>query len=100
MENPAVLENHLQREEVQAALKSGQGSIVRHSSTLNKDVYYYAVKMQNGSVLRVARTADTVFQTVYGLLPYLILAAVVLGILAFLLSRRLTGKLVAAFARY
>ena len=95
MENPALLENHLQREEVQAALKSGQGSIVRHSSTLNKDVYYYAVKMQNGSVLRVARTADTVLQTVYGLLPYLIMAAVVLGILAFLLSKRLTGKLVA-----
>jgi two-component system phosphate regulon sensor histidine kinase PhoR len=94
MENPALLENHLQREEVQAALKAGQGSVVRHSDTLNKDVYYYAVKMQNGSILRVARTADTVLQTVYGLLPYLILAAVVLGILAYLLAKRLTGKLV------
>lgn len=46
--------SHLDREEVEKALTTGEGYAVRHSNTLSEDTRYYALKLENGSVLRVA----------------------------------------------
>src|SRR5207247_587204 len=39
-EDPAVMENHRRRPEVQQALAAGEGSSERHSTTLNQDLLY------------------------------------------------------------
>ena len=49
------LENHLDRPEIQEALKSGSGQDVRRSETLDQDMFYYAVRLDNGTVLRVSK---------------------------------------------
>ena len=46
------LENHLDRPEIQEALKTGSGHDVRRSETLDQDMFYYAVKLDDGTVLR------------------------------------------------
>lgn len=43
--NPAKMENHLHRPEIQEALKEGEGYTLRHSKTLNIDFLYMASKM-------------------------------------------------------
>lgn len=54
------LENHLDRPEIQEALKSGSGQDVRRSETLDQDMFYYAVRLDNGTVLRVSKNMETV----------------------------------------
>ena len=51
---PAEMENHLDRKEIKQALEEGMGESTRFSETLDKTVYYYAVKYDEG-VLRFAR---------------------------------------------
>ena len=36
-------ENHLDRPEIQEALQNGSGEVVRNSSTMNRDIMYYAL---------------------------------------------------------
>ena len=54
-----TLDNHSGREEVKEALKNGEGEDVRRSVTVEKDLYYYAMLLDDGSVLRVSREVDS-----------------------------------------
>ena len=51
----AQLENHLQRPEVQEALKSGSGSAVRYSDTLRTSMLYSAMSYGSGAVDGIIR---------------------------------------------
>jgi len=58
-ENPAVMDNHANRPEIQQALAAGEGRAVRRSPTLSLDLIYLAIRLQDASaspvVLRFAR---------------------------------------------
>ena len=54
--NPATMENHNTREEVQEARENGSGKAVRQSNTLGHKNIYYALKLSNGQILRVSST--------------------------------------------
>ena len=95
METAATMPDHGGREEIVAAVRTGSGSSVRHSETLDKEIYYYAQRLPDGRILRVARSADSSLQVGSSLAPLLVLGALVLGLLAYFLARRLAGKLVA-----
>lgn len=69
----AVMENHGDRPEIKAAFETGEGSEVRRSGTLDQDMYYYAVRLENGCVLRVSRQADSIYQIVDLAMPYLLI---------------------------
>lgn len=64
-----TLDNHSGREEVREALKSGEGEDVRRSVTVEKDLYYYALLLEDGSVLRVSREVDSLASTALTMLP-------------------------------
>lgn len=81
------LENHAGRPEVQEALKHGSGSDVRRSDTLDKEMYYYAVQLDDGTILRVSKTMDTALRTAVEILPGMGLIAVLMLLFAFLLSK-------------
>lgn len=48
------MENHMEREEIKEAFASGEGEASRLSATLGIQTYYYAVRLEDGSVIRVA----------------------------------------------
>ncbi|NLC42823.1 MAG: PAS domain-containing sensor histidine kinase, partial [Clostridiales bacterium] len=48
-----TLENHLDRPEIKSAISNGSGDATRLSDTLGEKTYYYAVKLNNGDILRV-----------------------------------------------
>ena len=57
--DPATMENHSDRPEVKEALDDGEGEAVRGSDTLGISTYYFALRMSDGTVLRIAQDAHS-----------------------------------------
>ena len=84
----AQMENHLQREEIQQALKYGVGSAVRRSDTLLEKRLYEAKRLSDGSVLRISASRKTQWVLLAGMIqPVCIVAALAIALSAFLATR-------------
>ena len=91
--NSEDLENHSQRAEVREALASGEGEDVRMSDTVGREMYYYALLLDDGSVLRVAREMDGLVRTALNVLPVMGGLAVLMVVFALFLARWQTKRL-------
>ncbi|MGN1015277.1 MAG: ATP-binding protein [Butyricicoccus sp.] len=85
-----TMENHLNRPEIQSAIKNGTGEISRQSATLRAKTYYYAVRLNDGNVLRLAREYSNMYGVIGQIVLIILLCSVFLTIVAVILSRRLT----------
>lgn len=75
------LENHRDRPEIQQAFSMGAGRSTRLSSTLATETYYYAVRLQDGTVIRVASTMQSGLASMIHTIPWMVLmAAVIFGV--------------------
>ena len=54
------LSNHFDRPEIRQALEQGEGESTRKSDTLNMNTFYYALLLEDGTVLRVSTQARTI----------------------------------------
>lgn len=73
-----TLENHKSRKEVQEALQNGDGEQIRKSDTLGEEMLYYALRMEDGSVLRVSRGMDSVLRTALSAFPQMLVIGLIL----------------------
>lgn len=89
----ATMENHGSRKEVEEAFASGEGEIVRMSSTLEKELYYYALRLDDGSVLRVSKTMDSLIWTALNVFPVILVLSALGIVMALLLAKWQTQKL-------
>ena len=64
-EDPAAMENHAGRPEFIEARENGSCEMIRYSETLSQQTFYCAVRLDNGKILRIARTTDSVFKTLF-----------------------------------
>lgn len=78
----STMENHSNREEVEEAVKSGSGHSIRKSETMTRETIYFAQKLDDGTILRVAVTQDSI----WAILAKLIRPAVILFMATVLLS--------------
>lgn len=89
----AGLSNHLDRPEIQMALKKGEGESIRRSDTMKMNTFYYAILLENGTVLRVSTQARTIFSVLVTALPVIagIIVLVFFGciLIGHLLTRQL-----------
>lgn len=76
------MENHLERTEVRDAMQKGTGESSRLSVTMGKQTYYYAVRLEDGRVLRVSQSTESGLSALMGCVPYIVLAAVLVFIAA------------------
>lgn len=82
-----ALENHSDRKEFVEAMESGTGRGERYSATLSERTLYYAVKLNDGTVLRVAGTQYSVWAILIGMLrPVTVVILLVVAASAFLAS--------------
>ena len=88
------MENHNDRKEVQEALENGSGYAERMSKTLSEKTVYYALKLTNGSVLRVAGTQSSVFALMLQLVPPVLCIAVIMLFLAGFAAARMSANIV------
>ena len=93
-EDDVTLQNHKNRPEVKAALKNGSGQDIRESNTLNKEMFYYAVKLENGDILRVSKTVDTAFRTAMKVFPAMGMIALIMLIFAGILVKWQVTRLI------
>ncbi|MEF9946146.1 MAG: ATP-binding protein [Lachnospiraceae bacterium] len=90
----ASMQNHGNRKEVKEAWKTGSGEALRLSNTLGKQTYYRTLMLDNEVVLRVAKTTDNVLTAVLCMLPYMCGIAVLMILLAWILGKWQTAKLI------
>lgn len=88
------MENHGAREEIKEALASGTGESERVSDTLGSELYYYAVLLDDGTVLRVAKSMDNLAMTALNVLPVMGVLAVIMMGFALMLAKWQTQKLI------
>lgn len=89
-----TLENHAMRQEVMEAVAVGAGEVERFSDTLDKTTYYYAVRLEDGKILRLARTIDSIYKSVLQMLPIMGGIVIVVAFLASIVARRVTFNLI------
>ena len=89
-----VMENHLQREEIQSALATGFGESARYSSTMLKQYLYCAQKLSNGTVLRLSVSHNSVWVLLLGMLQPILIVIAVAAVLSFLLASQLSKRIV------
>ncbi len=83
------MENHKDREEFVTALQKGSGESYRFSNTLGEMSYYYAILLDDNSVLRISGTRYTVISLMLGLVsPFLFVL-----LIAFLVSLLISSKI-------
>lgn len=90
----AEMENHLDREEIQEALEDGYGEAERNSETLAEKTVYYALRLDDGNVLRVSSTQYTVPAVLGGMLGPVIILLFLLLLFSLFVASRASKKIV------
>ena len=85
--------NHADREEILEALETGKGSASRHSDTLLERTVYEAIRLTDGSVLRISVSQKTMLVLVLGMLHPVCMVALCAIVLSLLLSHRMSRKI-------
>ncbi|MEG0452395.1 MAG: ATP-binding protein [Coprobacillus sp.] len=83
-----VVENHLQREEIQSALQENIGYAQRRSETTKENLLYVAYHSQ-GYVLRLSIPYNGIIDHLPSLIPAFSISIVVSLVIAYILSRKL-----------
>ena len=89
------MENHKNRDEVQRALKNGEGYTVRYSHTLDEQTIYYAVELSDGSVLRVSSAYNTVISIIMAMMQPTLFLVLLIVVLSYFMSKSVAKRIVA-----
>lgn len=90
-----ALGNHSDRPEIQEAFENGVGECVRRSDTMNKNTFYYAVLLDNKTVLRVSTEAESIWSVFLAVSPMIMLIVIIIVVVCIALSHMLTRQLIA-----
>ena len=87
------LVNHADRPEVKEAWQNGEGECVRNSDTMKMNTFYYALRLDDGSVLRVATEARSIMNVFLTASPIILLILILIILLCVILAHFLTRQL-------
>ena len=90
----STMENHAAREEVQQALAAGEGESSRYSQTLLEKTIYVAKRLDDGSVLRICVSRQTLAVLLLGMLQPVLVILLAAVIFSALLAKRLSRRIV------
>ena len=90
----AGMENHMERPEIKAAFEKGRGDSIRRSDTLDMNTYYYALRIEDGTVVRVAIHASSGTSIFMSAMPIVVCIILLVVLLCVFLADYLTKSLV------
>ena len=90
--------NHMERPEIKAAFEKGKGDSIRTSDTMQMNTYYYAVKISDGTVVRVARNASSGMSIFLNAMPVVLMITVLVLLVCVVLADYLTKQLLKPIA--
>lgn len=85
--------NHMDRPEITSAFENGEGQVIRKSETLNKSTYYYAILLNSGRVLRIARESNNVLSMFLAGVPVMLVVMILLVIVTVIVTHFLTRNI-------
>lgn len=88
------LDNHADRDEIKTAMKEGKGMSTRYSKTLTEKTVNYAIRLSDGSILRVSTEQYTVVTILMGMLQPILFIMFVALILTLVLSARISKAII------
>ena len=88
------LDNHADRDEIKTAMKEGKGMSTRYSKTLTEKTVNYAIRLSDGSILRVSIEQYTVVTILMGMLQPILFIMFVALILTLVLSARVSKAII------
>ena len=88
------LDNHADRDEIKTAMKEGKGMSTRYSKTLTEKTVNYAIRLSDGSILRVSTERYTVVTILMGMLQPILFIMFVALILTLVLSARVSKAII------
>lgn len=88
------LDNHADRDEIKTAMKEGKGMSTRYSKTLTEKTVNYAIRLSDGSILRVSTEQYTVVTILMGMLQPILFIMFVALILTLVLSTRVSKAII------
>lgn len=97
--DPNAMDNHADRPEIRQALENGSGSDIRNSSTVDQSAFYYAVRLENGDVMRLAQEASNIWSVYFRSVPLIMLLAAGMACVSLYLAHLLTARLVQPIER-
>ena len=97
--DPNAMDNHADRPEIRQALENGSGSDIRNSSTVDQSAFYYAVRLKNGDVVRLAQEASNIWSVYFRSMPLIVLLAAGMACVSLYLAHLLTARLVQPIER-
>ena len=92
--NADVLGNHKERPEVKEAIEKGSGKSIRTSNTLSHASYYYAIRLSNGNILRLAKESQSFISFLIRVSPFIGGIAILLFAVSIFLSRLFAKSIV------
>ena len=90
----SLMENHAHREEVQEAAAHGSGSSIRMSKTLSEQTIYYALRLDDGKILRISSTQFSIFALLCNLLLPMFWIIILMVILSGAIASKVSKKVV------
>ena len=97
--DPNAMDNHADRPEIRQTLENGSGSDIRNSSTVDQSAFYYAVRLKNGDVMRLAQEASNIWSVYFRSMPLIMLLAAGMACVSLYLAHLLTARLVQPIER-
>lgn len=88
-----TLGNHGDREEIQMALQQGEGRSVRYSETLQKRTDNYAVRLENGSILRLSIVPHVVPELILSMLNPMLVVIFMAMLLSVVLASQFAKRI-------
>lgn len=85
-----ALNYHGNRPEIAQAAQNGEGSSIRKSQTMERNIFFYAKKCDDGTIIRIAKEAGSIWNVYKNTLPIILLVAVGAFIISIWIARYLT----------
>ena len=95
MEDESKMENHRERPEIASALAAGEGRAMRKSTTSAKHTFYYAMRTDDGKVLRIGKDSNSIYSLIIKMVYLTLSVGFCVFVLCTVLAHRLTRRLVA-----
>ncbi len=93
-EDPADLGNHSDRKEVSEAAENGEGSSYRYSDTIMKTTLNHAVKLSDGTIIRVSSVHNSLIAQMMSALRPLLLILVITALISALYAMAVSRSIV------
>lgn len=94
-ESASQMENHKDRPEIAGALADGHGSSERASDTVGEVMLYEAVRLKDGSVIRIAQAQEGFFSILISFIGPFFFIAIIVIVVSYIAARRESRAIIA-----